>query len=104
MKALWVRAVNNKAVLLAWIVCLVTITAKCACHANPVQLESLLDIDCSAYRWQDGSWIVLRQNAITRDGVVARVVIPTDNPQTARLSDGTSLTRRLDFFCARFKK
>lgn len=94
---------NRKSGWSAWIASLLAIATAFECRAKPVQLESLLEIDCSAYHWQDGAWIILRLNAITRNGVIARILIPTDNPETAKLSDGTSLRQRLDFFCARFK-
>jgi hypothetical protein len=82
-----------------------TVTAASTCSAQSIQLRSVIQIDCSAYQRQsDGTWIVLRQNTVTRSGKVAREVIAEDDPETARLTDGTSLKRSLDDFCAYLKK
>jgi hypothetical protein len=88
----------------AGVIAICTIAATSHCYAEAIQLRSLTQIDCSAYQRQgDGTWIVLRQNTITRSGKIAREVIPEDNPDTSKLTDGTSLRRTLDGFCARSK-
>ena len=73
--------------------------------AQRIQLNSVIQIDCSAYQRQnDGTWNVLRSNRIMRDQNVARVVVPGDDPEVSRLTDGTSLRRNLDLLCAPLKQ
>jgi hypothetical protein len=104
-----VAAVHNMAggkwlIQKAVVITICTIAGTGHCYAEAIQLRSLIQIDCSAYQRQDdGTWIVLRQNTVTRSGKVAREVIPEDNPDTSKLTDGTSLRRTLDGFCARSK-
>jgi hypothetical protein len=74
-------------------------------RAQSIQLRSVTELDCSAYRRQDdGTWIVLRQNTVMRRGNVAREVAPGDDPETTRLSDGTYLRRVLGAICAPTKQ
>jgi hypothetical protein len=69
--------------------------------AQPIELRSIIQIDCSAYHRQpDGTWIVLRQNKIMRGDSVAREVIPGDDPEVARLTNGTTLRTNLNALCA----
>jgi hypothetical protein len=69
--------------------------------AQPIELRSIIQIDCSAYHRQaDGAWIVLRQNKIMRGDNVAREVIPGDDPEVARLTNGTTLRTNLNALCA----
>lgn len=58
--------------------------------AQQVQLQSAMEIDCSAYeRNADGSWAVLRVNKILQRGKVWREVAPGDD--LAKLRDGPFL-------------
>jgi hypothetical protein len=73
--------------------------------AQTMQLQSITEIDCSAYQRQtDGTWIVLKFNKVLRSGKVAREVFPGDDPDPARLTNGTSLHRILNAVCAPLKR
>jgi hypothetical protein len=68
--------------------------------AQHLQLDAVVQIDCSAYQRQsNGKWNVLRSNKITRGRSVAREVVPGDDLEVSRLTDGTSLRRNLDILC-----
>jgi hypothetical protein len=61
-----------------------------------------VDVDCSAYRREaDGSWTVLRFNTISLNGKIGRQVIPEDDPEIAKLTDGSRLETRLNLHCQR---
>lgn len=110
VQAQWVWAVN-KIVDRRWLtqgaaaIVICTFSATNPCHAQAIQLRQLVHIstDCSAYRWHEGAWMVLRRNTVTLSGKVAREVMPEDDPEIAKLIDGTSLKRNLDLYCARSK-
>ena len=60
------------------------------------------EIDCSAYRREaDGGWTVLRSNTVLLEGRIGREVIPEDDPQMAKLTDGTRLETALNRSCGR---
>src|SRR5215470_445092 len=66
------------------------------------ELRATFKIDCSAYRREaDGGWTVLRSNTILLEGRIGREVIPEDDPQTAKLTDGTRLETALNRSCGR---
>ena len=67
--------------------------------------RGVIQIDCSAYRKQsDGSWEVLKPNIIMRGRDVAREVVLGDDPETAKLRDGSSLHRNLDAVCSHYQQ
>jgi hypothetical protein len=71
--------------------------------AQQVQLQSTVEIDCSAYeRNAEGSWIVLRANKILERGRVWREVASGDDLK--KLRDGPFLSRFLDAACSRAPK
>jgi hypothetical protein len=68
--------------------------------AQHLSLDAVIQIVCSAYQRQsNGTWNVLRSNKITRGRSVAREVVPGDDPEVTRLTDGTPLRRNLDILC-----
>jgi hypothetical protein len=86
----------------------ITLSALCTVVLGPalsqqVQLQSVMQIDCSAYqRNADGSWAVLRANKILDRGKVWREVAQGD--ELEKLTDGAFLFRLLDASCLRAKK
>ena len=71
--------------------------------AQQVQLQSTVEIDCSAYeRNAEGSWTILRANKILQRGKVWREVVPGDD--LAKLGDGPFPSRFLDAACSRAPK
>jgi hypothetical protein len=76
------------------------------CAADMViELRSVVQIDCSAYQRQsDGTWIALRQNKVMRGSDVARVIIPGDDLEVAKMTDGKLLKGLLNSVCVSTKK
>ena len=66
--------------------------------SQELQLQSTIQIDCSAYqRNADGSWAVLRANKILDRGKVWREV--DQGEELEKLTDGAFLFRLLDASC-----
>jgi hypothetical protein len=70
--------------------------------AQQVQLQSAVEIDCSAYeRNANGSWVVLRPNKIFERGKVMLEVVPGNDLEKSK--DGAWLYRLLNASCPRTK-
>jgi hypothetical protein len=73
--------------------------------ADQLVARSVVQVDCSAYQRQtDGTWIALRQNKVMRDSKVAREIIPGDDLEVAKMTDGNLLKGLLNSVCASTKK
>ena len=73
--------------------------------AQSIVAIATIELDCSAYQRQnDGSWEVLKPNKIVQKGILLREVIPGDDLEAAKLTDGSSLRGTLDSWCARLHR
>lgn len=71
--------------------------------AQQVQLQSAVQVDCSAYqRNADGSWVALRANKILEREKVSQEVAPGDDLEKPK--DGRSLYPLLNALCDRPKQ
>ncbi|CAN7722099.1 hypothetical protein LJR220_001687 [Bradyrhizobium sp. LjRoot220] len=75
-----------------------------AAETNRLVARSVVQVDCSAYQRQiDGTWVALRQNKVMRDSNVAREIIPGDDLEVAKMTDGKLLKGVLNSVCASMK-
>ena len=73
--------------------------------ADQLVARSVVQIDCSAYQRQsDGAWTALRQNKVMRDSKIAREIVPGDDLEVAKMTDGKLLKGLLNSMCTSMKK